>query len=88
MNKLKEKILNSKKEYAKTKGYRLNPDKKVLGIIIQGLDRNKGERGYEYCPCRPLENDSEKDRKKICPCFWHEAEIKKDGYCHCHLFYK
>jgi ferredoxin-thioredoxin reductase catalytic subunit len=88
MNKIEKQILDNKKQYAEIKGYQLNPDQKIVDIIIAGLTRNKKEKGYEYCPCRPLEGDLGKDRKKICPCFWHKAEIKKDGFCHCRLFYK
>jgi hypothetical protein len=28
------------------------------------------------------------DAKKICPCFWHKDEIKKDGHCFCNLYVK
>ena len=88
MDKLEKEILENKKKYADTKGYKLNLDKQILHLVIKGLAKNKKEKNYEYCPCRPLENNQEKDRKKICPCFWHENEIKKDGHCHCRLFYK
>jgi ferredoxin-thioredoxin reductase catalytic subunit len=88
MNMLKQKILNEKIKYAKKFGYKLNPDKKILNFVISGLVQNKSRKRKEYCPCRPLENDPGKDIKKVCPCFWHRQEIKKDGHCHCRLFYK
>lgn len=88
MDKLYLKILSEKKKYAKKNNFQLNPDKKILNFVIAGLVKNKKEKGAEYCPCRPLEGNPEKDKKKICPCFWHKKEIEKQGFCHCRLFYK
>ena len=33
------------------------------------------------CPCRPLQDVP-------CPCEFMEAEVEKDGHCHCNLFLK
>lgn len=54
------------------KGYRINPDKKLVNIIMEGLQRKKG-----HCPCRINEDDS-----TLCPC----DEFLKDGICKCKLY--
>lgn len=54
------------------KGFRLNPDKKYVDIIMNGLEKKNG-----HCPCR-LENDD----TTLCPC----DEFVKDGICKCKLY--
>ena len=54
------------------KGYRINPDKKLVNIIMEGLQRKKG-----HCPCRINEDDS-----TLCPC----DEFLKDRICKCKLY--
>lgn len=66
--------------------YRFNPDTTVVDTIIRGLAIRKIKTGEEYCPCRVLTGDVEKDSKSICPCVYSKAEIEKDGICLCHLF--
>jgi len=39
-------------EYAKNNGIRLNPDKKSVERIIDGLLKNEEKYGAKYCPCR------------------------------------
>jgi len=82
----KKQILELSEKYAKSQGFKLNPDKKIVDIILKGLLKNEKEYGFRYCPCRPLLGDKEEDQKKICPCFWHKDEIKKEGHCKCLLF--
>lgn len=54
------------------KNYRINPDKKYVDIIIQGLEKKNG-----HCPCRLDVNES-----TLCPC----DEFLKDGICKCKLY--
>ena len=75
-------------KYAESKGFRLNPDSKVVEAIITGLLTNQQIHGARYCPCRMLTGKKEEDAKIICPCTYHQDEIKKDGHCHCNLFVK
>lgn len=82
-----EEVLERSRRYAEEKGFKLNPDKKYLDLVIKGLLRNEEKYGELYCPCRPVFGD-ESDKDKICPCKWHLDEIKKDGFCHCRLFFK
>jgi len=86
-----EKINEIIKEYekdTKEKGRRLNPDKKIVERIVKGLLENEKKYGKRYCPCRRIIGNLEEDSKKICPCFWHREEIKKNGHCLCGLFVK
>ena len=80
-------ILADSEEYARKRGWVLNPDKKILTTVIRGLARNKEKYGEQYCPCRLRSGDKEKDKANICPCIYHEAEIAKDGHCLCRLFF-
>lgn len=72
--------------YAKSQGFQLNPDEKILDFIIQGLLQNEQKFGLRYCPCRAITGDPEQDRKIICPCVYHKDELKQMGHCHCGLF--
>jgi len=72
--------------YAEMKGYSLNPDEEVVYVILRGLLENKRKYGYPYCPCRVVTGNREEDLSKICPCRWHEEEIRRMGRCHCGLF--
>ncbi len=74
--------------YAKSNGFRLNPDKKTVERVVAGLFANEQKYGYKYCPCRRVTGDKEEDSKKICPCAWHKEEIEKDGHCICNLYVK
>ena len=74
--------------YAKSNGFRLNPDKKTIERVINGLLANEKKYGKRYCPCRRISGNEEEDAKKICPCAFHKEEIEKDGHCFCNLFVK
>jgi len=85
--KLREAILAWTQEYAASHGWKVNPNEKQLGAVIKGLARNTTRFGEQYCPCRMKTGDAEKDKEIICPCIYHEDEIKNDGNCHCRLFF-
>lgn len=82
-----EKMRRFAETYAEKAGYALNPDEEELEMVLDGLVQNKREHGRQYCPCRLVTGDEEKDQPKICPCEWHEEEIEEDGHCHCRLFF-
>ena len=54
------------------KNYRINPDKKYVNVIMEGLQRKNG-----HCRCRVNEDDT-----TLCPC----DEFIKDGICKCKLY--
>jgi len=83
-----EKLIEQLKKYAKENGFKLNPNKKAVEIIIGGLLAHEEKYGARYCPCRKVTGNLEEDKKKICPCFWHGQEIEKEGHCLCGLFVK
>ena len=74
--------------YAKSNGFKLNPDEKTVERVINGLFENEKKHGKKYCPCRRVSGNKEEDEKKICPCAFHREEIEKDGHCFCNLFVK
>jgi len=74
--------------YAKSNGFRLNPDEKTVERVVKGIFENQKKYGKKYCPCRRVSGDEAEDAKKICPCAFHKDEIEKDGHCFCNLFVK
>ena len=54
------------------KGFRINPDKKYVNIILEGLQKKDG-----HCPCRLIVNDT-----TLCPC----DEFVNTGICKCKLY--
>lgn len=56
------------------KGYKLNPDKKYVDTIIEGIYRKDG-----HCPCRVNTDES-----TLCPC----NDFIENGNCKCKLFVK
>lgn len=81
-----EKLTQEYKEYAKTNNFKLNPNSKAAEGIVKLLLEREEKLGARYCPCRRVTGDKEEDKKIICPCIYHRAEIEKDGRCHCGLF--
>jgi ferredoxin-thioredoxin reductase catalytic chain len=65
---------------------RFNPDERIVAALIEGLVRRKAKSGDFYCPCRIVTGNAETDRRNVCPCVTHEAEIAETGKCHCGLF--
>jgi ferredoxin-thioredoxin reductase catalytic subunit len=84
----KKKFTEAKRKYAESQGFALNPDEKVVEMIVDGLLTNLEKHGAAYCPCRTITGNNQEDRKIICPCIYHKDEIEKDGKCHCWLFVK
>ncbi|MEM3506536.1 MAG: ferredoxin-thioredoxin reductase catalytic domain-containing protein [Candidatus Bathyarchaeia archaeon] len=82
----KAKLKEILEKYAKSQGIRLNPDEKIVDLILEGLLNNEKKYGYRYCPCRRVTGDKAVDAKIICPCIYHKEEIKSMGKCHCGLF--
>ena len=87
-DKIKEQMYAWTAKYAENNGFKLNPDKEIYDIVIDGLVKNKEKTGKRYCPCRIVIGDEEQDKKIVCPCIYHKDEIEKDGMCHCALFFK
>jgi len=86
MNDQIKKLIKKYEEYAIKNSFRLNPNKKIVEVVIKGLAANEKKFGKRYCPCRRVQGIPEKDKKIICPCIYHKKEIKKQGHCYCLLF--
>lgn len=54
------------------KNFRINPDKKYVSAIVEGLEKKNG-----HCPCRV-----NVDVTTLCPC----DEFIQDGICKCKLY--
>lgn len=81
-----ESLIDEYGRYAQSKGFHLNPDKKVVTWVVEALISRNKSLGEKYCPCRRVTGDKKEDKKIICPCIYHISEIEKDGHCHCNLF--
>ena len=66
--------------------YQFNPDTPTVDTIIKGLALRRLKYGEEYCPCRVVGEDKEKNKGIICPCIYHNEEIAQNGVCFCGLF--
>ena len=83
-----KKLIEKYKKHAERNGFKLNPDRKTVENLAIGLLAREKKFGGKYCPCRRITGEEEKDKKIICPCAFHQEEIKKDGHCFCRLFVK
>jgi len=75
-------------EYARKNGWILNPDERVVAVVIRGIARNEMKLGARYCPCRIRSGNPKKDKALVCPCAYHQGEVGKEGHCHCNLFFR
>lgn len=64
----------------------MNPDKKFLNDLFEGLKTNEDRFGYPSCPCRPATGIFEEDRDIICPCDYRDQDIIDFGACYCSLY--
>ena len=83
-----QEAINQYQEYAKSNGFKLNPNPKIVEALVKALLRNEKLYGARYCPCRRRTGNVEEDKKIICPCAFHKQEIQTIGHCHCGLFFK
>ena len=81
-------LIKKNEEYAKSKGFKINPNEAIVSGVTRGLLVRKESFGELYCPCRKMTGDKKSDKRIICPCVYHEDEIAKDGHCFCNLFVK
>ena len=82
----RERVERMVRRYVERGPYRLHPDPVTVEHVLAGLTRNLLEHGRWYCPCREVAGDPERDRRNICPCPQHRADIARDGFCECGIF--
>jgi ferredoxin-thioredoxin reductase catalytic subunit len=81
-----EKVRKKVESDAKTYGYYLTPDKKLLQELLRGLLTNEERYGYPSCPCRLASGKFEFDRDIICPCDYRDPDVEEYGFCYCALY--
>jgi ferredoxin-thioredoxin reductase catalytic subunit len=85
---IESKIFEWAKEYAQKNDLKINPDYDIVVLAIKGLAQNKRDYGIQYCGCREVSGNLEKDKDIICPCVHRNLDIRKKGSCRCGLFVK
>lgn len=85
----KERLRKIWEDFCKDKPFKLNPDKKHVDQIIEGVLQNEKKDGLKLCPCRIHNGEFEEKAKLICPCnfFSHKTWYER-GDCWCGLFVK
>jgi ferredoxin-thioredoxin reductase catalytic subunit len=81
-----EKVRQRAEADAKTNGCYLNPDKKFLDDLFDGLKRNEERYGYPSCPCRLASGKFEFDKDIVCPCFYRDPDVQEFNACYCGLY--
>ncbi|MCD4740757.1 ferredoxin:thioredoxin reductase [archaeon] len=81
-----DEVYKQMKEHAEKEGLKLNPDKQDVERVINGMLAKEVEYGKMYCPCRRVTDDEKENERIICPCAYHQQEIKDEGKCFCGLF--
>ena len=79
MDDIESQIYEWAKDYAEKNNLRLNSDYDIVVSAIKGLAQNKREYGIQYCGCRQVTGDIEKDKDLICPCIHRTLDIRKKG---------
>ena len=81
-----EEIRSRLEKYLDGKSFYFNPDPDIVDSIIKAMVKRREKFGKDYCPCRRVTGEPEKDDLIVCPCVYHEKEIEEQGHCHCYLF--
>jgi ferredoxin-thioredoxin reductase catalytic chain len=67
-------------------GYHLNPDRKLVTQLVEGILRNQARYGYWSCPCRLADGVRLEDLDIICPCDYRDPDLNDYGCCYCSLY--
>jgi ferredoxin-thioredoxin reductase catalytic chain len=70
-------------QIAKDHHWRVNPNPKIVEMILTKENQSFAKLNAYYCPCK-----LQKIASNICPCQSAQAEIDAEGHCHCNLFFK
>lgn len=71
---------------ANKQGWKVNWDKDLVNLLLNGLTTNYNRYGYYLCPCRDTEGSRDADKDLICPCQYSRADIEEFGHCYCGLY--
>lgn len=64
-------------------GWSLNPNPNQVIALIKAENMLQEKFGHYYCPCK-----IKRIPENVCPCQDAQAEIDRDGHCHCKMFFK
>ncbi len=70
----------------KHQGWKLNHDKELVALLLEGLTTNWNRYGYFSCPCRLADGVREEDKDIICPCEYAKPDLEEYGHCYCGLY--
>ena len=85
----KKELVRCWEAFAKDNDFKLNPDKKHVDTIADGVLKNESVCGLKICPCRLRDGTRERDLELICPCnFKNHDTWSSQSRCWCGLFVK
>ena len=85
----REELLKVWERFAEKSDFVLNPDRKHVDLVAEGVLDNEKKFGLKLCPCRLRDGTREGDLKLICPCNFKAQEVwTSEGRCWCGLFVK
>jgi ferredoxin-thioredoxin reductase catalytic subunit len=83
----KNKFLDAIEKFTENNEFQVNPNRKKVKLLLEGIFNNEKNHGLKYCPCRLITKDYEEDLKLVCPCnFLIHNTYKEKGECWCGLF--
>ncbi|MBW2991451.1 ferredoxin-thioredoxin reductase [Candidatus Woesearchaeota archaeon] len=85
----KDEVIRIWEKFAEKNDFMLNPDKKHVDALADGVLMNEKNHGLKFCPCRIRNGTKERDLELLCPCNFKAHETwNKQGKCWCGLFVK
>ena len=85
----KEAFTKAIEAFAENNEFKVNPDKEIVDLLLEGMFNNEKNHGLRYCPCRLITKERDEDLKLVCPCNFLIHKTYKDneeGECWCGLF--
>ena len=81
-----QKALKFLRNVADRNGYLLNPDLRTLERIALSMVENRRNHKRYFCPCKQ-HHPVKAEVDPVCPCDESKDEIRRDGFCDCHVFF-
>lgn len=85
----KEELIKVWEKFTENNDFMLNPDRKIVERVAEGVLENESKHGLKLCPCQLRDGSRERDLKLLCPCnFKIQKSWKERSECWCGLFVK
>jgi ferredoxin-thioredoxin reductase catalytic chain len=85
----REELLKVWENFTLKNDFKLNPDMKHVGMVLDGVLENEKTYGLKLCPCRIRDGSRGRDLELLCPCNFKTHETwSSEGRCWCGLFVK